>query len=433
MNEGMYREFNEILLNYPGDIIDFRVYKGSTFSYLVKLANEHGRIAVGMDTFYGLESPTRKDYNHNNELPYPKGYAKATPDIVHSNVKRVCPHGEYELYEGPLVNTLEKLPERTYCIALIDLFHYTPTKVALDYIYDRMTPGGLLYFLNYHKDSGNLASLAIDEFIVAKGDEIFVHPDVNYHGNRVSIGKISCKQTTFGLDHDTSRVTNYSSESKPTVALVLKTGGDTYNYRYVNALARNIREKTTIPFNLAVLTDDPTGIDTSLVNEIIPLKHNFKGWWSKIELFRPDIFHGQVIYFDLDTVIVDNIDDILLYRTHFAGIRDLYHHTFMQSGVMSWDASSNTHLYTNFVPRALHAMTHFSLEGDAKWIRDNTPHYSYLSDIFPDRIVSFKAHCLCPHTGMVSIPPKSSIVCFHGKPRPHTIRSPEITKHWKYE
>ena len=135
---------------------------------------------------------------------------------------------------------------------------------------------------------------------------------------------------------------------------------------------------------------------------------------------------------DLDTVIIKNIDELLKYKTTFAGIRDLYHHNFLQTGIMSWDSAHNHQVYHNFVPRH-HMVINNYPEGDAKWIRENVYNYDYIPDEFPGRIVSYKAHCLNKNTGQVSIPKDASIICFHGKPRPHTITHPAITKHWQYK
>lgn len=438
MNERMFNEINNILKYAEGDVIDFRVYKGTTFSFLVQLAKEHGRHAVGLDTFYGLEPPIPCDKNKDNYYPYPKGYAKSMPELVHQSVKRLCGDGApYELYGGKLSDTLNKLPERKYALALFDLYHYTPTKLALEYVYDKMTPGGVIYILNYHRNSGCLASKAVDEFILEKENDVFTFPDMVYNDHIANICRLSCKQES---EESNTKVSPFSpvitalpkyNKEKLNIALVLRTGGDTYNYKYVNALAKNIRNNTTIDLTISVLTDDDTGIDSNLVDESIKLKHAYPGWWSKIELFRPDIFDGQVFYLDLDTVIVRNIDHILSFRPYFAGIRDLYHRTFLQTGVMTWHSQYNTHLYENFVPRSHRVMSNYT-EGDAKWIRENVYNYKYISDQFPKEIVSYKANCLQKDEKRVIVPNDASIICFHGRPRPHTITHPEITKHWQY-
>lgn len=445
MNDRMFSELTAVLENVQGDIIDFRVYKGATFAYLVKLASLYNRYAVGMDTFYGLEVPTQDDYNEHNQLPFPKGYAPSNIQLVYQAVNKVCPQYEsYEIHSGKLDVILPQLRDRKYAVVMLDLLHYNPTKLALEYIKDKMADGGVIYCLNYNKSSTRLASKAINQ-LVSVSDDIKLRPQVVINGNVINVGVIECgspvvtkpkvtkSSTITKIKSLSNKATRKATESKINIALVLRTGGDTYDYRYVNALARNIREKSTIPIKISVLTDDGTGIDTTIVDSIIPLIHDFKGWWSKIELFRPGIFEGEtVVFFDLDTVIVSNIDDILKHKTMFSGINDLYHHNVLQTGVMIWNPNYNNHVYKNFLRVSSSAMKSIT-EGDAKWIRDNVYNYEFLQTSFINRIVSYKAHCLNHSTEEVKIPAGASIVCFHGKPRPHTITNPAITRHWLYQ
>lgn len=214
--------------------------------------------------------------------------------------------------------------------------------------------------------------------------------------------------------------------------MVLKTGGEIYNSRYVNALAANIKNNVTVDVELAVLTNDPTGINMEVVDRIIPMAHDFAGWWSKIELFRRGIFTSErVLYFDLDTVIVDNIDDIVMNESEFAGLLDFMSKPRFQTGVMLWEPSKYHHIYDDFVKNPRLVMgTH--VEGDAGWIRENIENKSYFNQILPKRIVSFKVHCYNAARKYINIPDNAAVVCFHGKPRPHTITDYKITKHWKY-
>ncbi len=46
----------------------------------------------------------------------------------------------------------------------------------------------------------------------------------------------------------------------------------------------------------------------------IPLKNNWPGWWSKVELHRPDLPEGRTLYLDLDTHVVNDLQPILDYE-----------------------------------------------------------------------------------------------------------------------
>lgn len=436
MNDKMYTEIEGVLSGVKGDIIDFRVYKGTSFAHLVKLGTKANRTVIGMDTFYGLEAPTSHDWNEDRYMIYPKGYVKSTPDLVREAVTRVNGNAPYELLEGSLDTILPNLPERSYAVAFVDMLQYEPTVKVLNYIYKRMTPGGIIYLLNYNKQARHNASLAVTEFLEQYAYDIEEYPPEIHNDNRANFTRFTCKQTDESQKREPivqKTPKRKSTDPKINIALVLRTGGGTYDAKYVNAVARNIANNVTVPYTLNVLTDNDKGFDPEFVHKVIPFKHNFKGWWSKIELFRPGIFKGdRVFYLDLDTVVVGNIDDMVTWDVTFAGIRDLYHHTFMQTGLLSWNPQYNHQIYENFLAVSAKVMNEYP-EGDARWIRENVYNYDYLPDEFPNRIVSYKAHCLNKDTGKVAIPPRASIICFHGKPRPHTITNPLITAHWTYK
>jgi len=213
-----------------------------------------------------------------------------------------------------------------------------------------------------------------------------------------------------------------------TFAMVLKTGGGTYDYRYVNALANNIKKHVSIPHQIVCLTDDSTGIDTSIV-KIVSLKHNLIKWWSKIELFDSSNFNtNKVFYLDLDTVIVDNIDHIVCgIGQPFVALRDFYHMFTLQTGLLCWENGKFDHIYQRFLPR----MHYFASPeiGDHVWIGENcTKTPEFFQDLHGNQVVSYKKDC---KNG--KLPPNAKIVCFHGNPRPHTVTDRFVSDNWMYQ
>ncbi|MCC7346231.1 MAG: hypothetical protein IT538_02430, partial [Variibacter sp.] len=90
-----------------------------------------------------------------------------------------------------------------------------------------------------------------------------------------------------------------------TIACVYRSGGRQYTTRYVEVLRNMVSRNLTLPHRFDCLTaveDVPC--------ERIPLVMGWPGFFSKIELFRPGLFRGPVLYFDLDTVIHRNIDHL---------------------------------------------------------------------------------------------------------------------------
>lgn len=93
-----------------------------------------------------------------------------------------------------------------------------------------------------------------------------------------------------------------------TVACVWKRGGLYDRVDYVGPLARAVARNLSVPHRFVCLTDDKGPLPDGV--ERIPLRHGWRGFWSKIELYRPDLFTGPVLYLDLDTVICGDLGDI---------------------------------------------------------------------------------------------------------------------------
>jgi hypothetical protein len=61
-------------------------------------------------------------------------------------------------------------------------------------------------------------------------------------------------------------------------------------------------------YDFYVLTND---METDLPGTKIKLLYNWPGWWSKMELFRPDLPCGRTLYMDLDSHVVNDLQPIL--------------------------------------------------------------------------------------------------------------------------
>jgi hypothetical protein len=91
-----------------------------------------------------------------------------------------------------------------------------------------------------------------------------------------------------------------------TIACVYKSGKK-FNISYVEKLYNMVSRNMTLPFEFVCLTD----VQADVPFRLIKLKYELPGWWSKFELFRHGIYNTDyVLYFDLDTLILRNIDEI---------------------------------------------------------------------------------------------------------------------------
>lgn len=211
-----------------------------------------------------------------------------------------------------------------------------------------------------------------------------------------------------------------------TVVCVLKTG-DFYNRntkvnydsKYPLWLKRQCEKFITIPFKFVCLTDLDSleGVDT------IKLKHNFPGWWSKMELFRPNLFETKnIFYLDLDTVLTGNIDHIIKYNHKFTTLRYISSKNpktdKIGSGLMAWSVDLSF-LYDKFVANSAIYIEEYKTQdkwGDQGFIYHHCKGMQKFQDIFPDQIVSWKFN-------LNREDPKehNKIIIFHGTPKPHEL------------
>jgi hypothetical protein len=73
-------------------------------------------------------------------------------------------------------------------------------------------------------------------------------------------------------------------------------------------LYRSVDKHIDRPFTFYCLTNQ---MNANLPGERIELKYKLPGWWSKVELFRPDLPKGRTLYLDLDSHVIRNLDPIL--------------------------------------------------------------------------------------------------------------------------
>lgn len=146
----------------------------------------------------------------------------------------------------------------------------------------------------------------------------------------------------------------------------------------------------------------------------IPLEHDWPRWWSKLELFRPGLFDGPVLYMDLDTLPVGDLSEIASYRGELAMLSDFYREPYAQSGVMAFTPGPRTEAIWEAWIKApeRHMKAH---RGDGEWLHSVVGTVDRLQEIYPDQIVSLKVHA---HPMKAKGPPEGARLCAgHGRPR----------------
>lgn len=221
-----------------------------------------------------------------------------------------------------------------------------------------------------------------------------------------------------------------------TVACVLRSGG-VYDAAWVRKLRDGVARHLLSPHRFVCLSDVDVPCErVSLIgNDQGPSARAENGWiihprwWSKTELFRPGIFDGKVLYFDLDTVIIGSLDEIAGYDHQFTGLADFNSKRF-GSGAMAW-SGDHSYIWRNFDPgKHIH---HYDMVepakgriGDQAWIEDSISEYETFQSLFPGAFVSYKVdRC------QVRPPLGASVVCFHGNPKQNDIDAGWVAEEWR--
>lgn len=243
-----------------------------------------------------------------------------------------------------------------------------------------------------------------------RDDLVVIHPKTN--------ATISWGEERFKRNEDLYYNKWPNELTKPEVNFVCLNSGNYCNRGtdYVNNLfymvSRNL--SSNVKTNFYCLTDNPSGLDERI--KTLHLPSNLSGWWGKLYLFKSGLFkeNDRIIYLDLDTLVVSNIDDIVAYDGDFAILRDFLIPSQEAPGIMMWRAGVGYPIWDEWVSQGCPT----NPMGDLWWfnkIKGKMDTVDILQDIYPNDFVSYKLSAtLAPPIGC-------SFVCFHGIPRPHEV------------
>lgn len=159
--------------------------------------------------------------------------------------------------------------------------------------------------------------------------------------------------------------------------------------------------------------------DVHVPCERIPLRYDWPGWWSKIELFNPDLDLGPCIYLDLDVSIVGDISKLAADR--FTMCADFIRAEQKNSSVMAWSKAPEEPFweFRKDPYAAQKKYKNWPKIGDQALIEDTVPVIDTFNSI---DVLSYKF-------GGVKdfLPVETSVVAFHGKPKPWY---PEVQEEW---
>jgi hypothetical protein len=216
--------------------------------------------------------------------------------------------------------------------------------------------------------------------------------------------------------------------------------GSLYPASYVNVLHSAVCRHLSSPFRFVCLTTDPEGLDPGIETFAIPdlgysPQHWRHGAWPKLSVFVPDLYglRGRVLFIDLDSVIVDQLDpffEVMGDLVSIAGGPDWKRGSdnptpSLASGVFSFELGSQPQIAERFQADPVGAFNTFGIEQ-----RFVQKHVSAWSTWPNEWVISFKKHLRQP-IGLDRILPHRTpdvgtrIVAFHGDPRPIDVIRPD--------
>ena len=136
------------------------------------------------------------------------------------------------------------------------------------------------------------------------------------------------------------------AESKKTIVLVLRSGGD-FAFRDVELIAAHIngKWKSEIRPRIICLWDKVTEHYDLGNIEFIPLCNEQQGTWSRIALYSPEMEqYRPFLYVDLDTAIIQSIEgvfDLVKDTSQLITLEDFWQKGKLATGLVWFPANSD--------------------------------------------------------------------------------------------
>ena len=193
----------------PGNIVELGAYKGGATLLMAEALQELGnaspaspvspaphsdkwpsksasrhRQLLAFDSFCGYPAPGERDRMDNGKFHYAQGHHGDTSLAYVDKVLRLYGVRDFvSLYKGwlELALPVNVSPSDCFSLVLLDCNHYASAHYALNFFYDKLSPGGIFFVDDYrrpeqpyHPEAPGIKK-AVDEFLSDK-------PEVLTHG-----------------------------------------------------------------------------------------------------------------------------------------------------------------------------------------------------------------------------------------------------------
>lgn len=225
--------------------------------------------------------------------------------------------------------------------------------------------------------------------------------------------------------------------------------GHKYDWTYVERLYNQLQRHLSAEVRFHVYTEHHRSVPPHMIKHCLEdwpgVSGPKKSWWYKMHLFNTQHHAGPLLYFDLDCVIVRSIDSLVAQPSdQFWCIRDFKYLqassvNVMNSSVMWWDTRQFEWVWDHFNTQGVAQVVkrypgdQDFLQAEIGWDRrryfDDQLFQSYRWQVADGGWDFVHRRPRAPGTG-AQLAPATSVIVFHGYPKPHEVADPKIVQFW---
>jgi len=223
--------------------------------------------------------------------------------------------------------------------------------------------------------------------------------------------------------------------------------GTKYGPEYVNKLYNMVQRHLTIDHRFICFTEDSKKINPNIEIRLLPDRPEITGWWWKTYMFQMGNFNAADtnLFFDLDMVIISNIDKFITYEPEsFVGLEDLGRvfgkSQKLGSAVLRWKGNKHSKIWDSIDLKP--NLTKRYNGGDQDWIwecckRDikffpKTWIMSYKWEIrTQEELIRKRDKWVFKETRNPNVDKETSVLAFHGTPDLEDVEDKIIIENWR--
>lgn len=212
------------------------------------------------------------------------------------------------------------------------------------------------------------------------------------------------------------------------IVLVLRSGGD-FTFRDVELIVCHISGKwrsETRPHIICLWDGASESYDLGNI-EILPLTNNYKGTWSRIQLYSPEMEqYRPFLYIDLDTAVIQSLENIFKLVKEpdkFITLEDFWQKGKLATGLVWFPANSE---------KIKTVWEEWNKGNQAQGLRmDKFLRGCIQPDLYWQQLTT-TIYDFKPKAGEVlkQIPTDANLICFHGKPRIFQAAESSLSLPW---